>query len=104
MATTLDCLGRSLFDGLRLVVGLRVCVVKYISPKENRPNYSSDSAAYALIAEKLQCSGFALREWRIQAGHDAGELPGRSGADKDRTKELKREKRGKLLGTIVEQE
>ena len=38
--------------------------------KENRAAYSSDSAAYASIAEKLGCSRFTLREWCIQAELD----------------------------------
>ena len=33
--------------------------------KENRSDYSSDSAAYASIAEKLGCSRFPLRQWCI---------------------------------------
>ena len=59
--------------------------------KENRPDYSSDSAAYASITEKLGCSRFTLRQWCIQAERDAGERPGRSSADKARIKELERE-------------
>ena len=58
--------------------------------KENRSDYSSDSAAYALIAEKLGCSRFPLRQWCIQAEHDAGERPDRSSADRARIKELER--------------
>ena len=34
--------------------------------KENRPDCSSDSAAYDSTAEKLGCSRFTLREWCIQ--------------------------------------
>ena len=59
--------------------------------KENRPDYSSDSAAYASIAEKLGCSRFTLRQWCIQTERDAGERPGRSSADKAKIKELERE-------------
>ena len=44
--------------------------------KENRPNYSSDSAACASIAEKLGCSRFTLRQWRIPADY---EIPGDRG-------------------------
>ena len=36
----------------------------------DRPSYSSDSAACASIAEKLRCSRFMLRQWRIQAELD----------------------------------
>ena len=60
--------------------------------KENRPDCSRDSAACASIAEKLGCSRFTLRQWRIQAERDAGERPrGRSSADKAGIKELERE-------------
>ncbi len=44
--------------------------------KENRPDYSSDSAACASVAEKLGCSRFTLRQWCIQAERDAGERTG----------------------------
>ena len=47
---------------------LRVRGVQLV--KENRSDCSSDSAAYALIAEKLGCSRFPLREWCIQADLD----------------------------------
>ena len=36
--------------------------------KEIRPDHSSDSAACALIAEKLGCSRFTLREWLHPGG------------------------------------
>ena len=49
----------------------RACGVRLI--QENRPKCSSDRAACALIAEKLECSSFTLCEWRIQAERDAGE-------------------------------
>ena len=68
---------------------LRVRGVRLV--KENRPDYSSDSAAYASIAEKLGCSRFTLRQWCIQTERDAGERPGRSSADKAKIKELERE-------------
>ena len=56
---------------------LRVRGVRLV--KENRPDCSRDSAVYASIAEKLGCSRFTLRQWRIQAERDAGERP-RAGA------------------------
>ena len=59
--------------------------------KENRADYSSDSAAYSSIAEKLGCSRYTLRQWCLQAERDAGDRPGRSSADKARIKELERE-------------
>ena len=46
--------------------------------KENRPDCTSDSAAYASIAEKLECSRFTLRQWGIQEERHAGY--GRAGA------------------------
>ena len=42
---------------------LRVRGVRLV--KENRSNYSSDSATCASIAEKLGCSRFTFREWCI---------------------------------------
>ena len=57
--------------------------------KENRPDYSSDSAAYVSIAEKLGCSHFLLREWCIQAERDADEQLDRNSADKAKIKDLK---------------
>ena len=59
--------------------------------KENRSDCSNDSVAYASIVEKLGCSRFPLRERCIQTSRDAGERPGRSSADKARTRKLERE-------------
>ena len=44
-------------------------------------DYSSDSAAYALIAEKLGCSRYTLREWCVPAGPDVTKRLVRSNAD-----------------------
>ena len=55
--------------------------------KENRSNCSSDSAAYASIAEKLGCSRFANGASRRSATPGSG----RSSAGKARIKELERE-------------
>jgi hypothetical protein len=40
--------------------------------RENRADYSSDTAAYRTIAPKLGCSPDNLRSWCQQAEHDAG--------------------------------
>ena len=74
---------------------LRVRGVRLI--KENRSNYSSDSAAYASIAEKLGCSRFPLREWCIQAERDAGERPGRSSSGKNQHLVAKDSKQSAML-------
>ena len=42
--------------------------------RENRVNYSIDSAAYKAIAPKLGCSPDSLRVWCQQAERDAHEL------------------------------
>ena len=44
--------------------------------RENRVNYSSDSAAYKAIAPKLGCSPDSLRVWCQQAERDDGQRAG----------------------------
>ena len=61
--------------------------------RENRVNYSSDSAAYKAIAPKLGCSPDSLRVWCQQAERDEGQRAGLTSAEKDRIKELERENR-----------
>ena len=61
--------------------------------RENRADYSSDSAAYRAIAPKLGCSPDSLRVWCQQAERDAGQRAGLTSAKKDRIKELEREVR-----------
>ena len=60
---------------------------------EQRPNYSSDNAAYLAIAPKLGCSPDTLRSWHHQSERDAGERVGMSSEDKARLKQLERENR-----------
>lgn len=59
--------------------------------REQRPDYTSDSAAYRALGAKLGCSPDTLRSWHLQAARDAGEQPGLSSEDKARIKELERE-------------
>ena len=61
--------------------------------RENRADYSSDTAAYKAIAPKLGCSPDSLRVWCQQAERDAGQRAGLTSAEKDRIKELEREVR-----------
>ena len=59
--------------------------------REQRPDYTSDNAAYRAIASKLGCSHDTLRAWCIQAARDAGERGGVTGEEKARIKALERE-------------
>lgn len=61
--------------------------------RENRADYSSDTAAYKAIAPKLGCSPDSLRVWCQQAERDTGQRAGLTSAEKDRIKELEREVR-----------
>ncbi|MFV0513779.1 MAG: IS3 family transposase [Jhaorihella sp.] len=61
--------------------------------RENRADYTSDTAAYRAIAPKLGCSPDSLRVWCQQAERDAGQRAGLTSAEKDRIKELERENR-----------
>lgn len=61
--------------------------------RENRADYSSDTAAYKAIAPKLGCSPDSLRVWCQRAERDAGQRAGLTSAEKDRIKELEREVR-----------
>ena len=61
--------------------------------RENRADYSSDTAAYKAIAPKLGCSPDSLRVWCQQAERDTGQRVGLTSAEKDRIKELEREVR-----------
>jgi len=48
--------------------------------RDNRVDYTSDTAAYRAIAPKLGCSPDSLRVWRQQAARDAGERAGLTSA------------------------
>jgi len=61
--------------------------------RENRADYSSDTAAYKAIAPKFGCSPDSLRVWCQQAERDTGQRAGLTSAEKDRIKELEREVR-----------
>lgn len=61
--------------------------------RENRADYSSDTAAYKAIAPKLGCSPDSLRVWCQRAERDTGQRAGLTSAEKDRIKELEREVR-----------
>ena len=61
--------------------------------RENRANYSSDTAACKAIAPKLGCSPDSLRVWCQQAERDDGQCAGLTTEEKDRIKELEREVR-----------
>lgn len=61
--------------------------------KKQRPEYSSDNAAFRAIAPKLGCSSDSLRAWCRQAERDAGERPGLTSDEKARLRDLERENR-----------
>ena len=61
--------------------------------RENRADYSSDTAAYKAIAPKLGCSPDSLRVWCQQTERVTGQRAGLTSAEKDRIKELEREVR-----------
>ena len=61
--------------------------------KEHRGEYSSDSACYRAISEKLGCNADTLRGWCKQAAIDAGNCSGMTSEEKARLKALEREVR-----------
>ena len=61
--------------------------------RENRADYTSDTAAYRAITPKLGCSPGSLRVWCQQTERDAGQRAGLTSAEKDPIKELEREVR-----------
>ena len=61
--------------------------------REQRSEYSSDTAACRAIAPKLGCSPDSLRVWCQQAERDAGQRLGLTSEEKDRIKDLEREVR-----------
>ena len=61
--------------------------------REHRSDYTSDNAAYRVIASKLGCSHDTLRAWCLQAARDAGERAGLTTDERARLKQLERENR-----------
>lgn len=57
--------------------------------REQRPDYTSDNAAYRAIASKLGCSHDTLRAWCIQASRDAGERVGVTSDEKARIADVR---------------
>ena len=58
---------------------------------ENTGAHESQWAAIQSVAEKIGCSGEALRKWVRSAERDAGKRSGPTTAQSDRLKELERE-------------
>jgi len=58
--------------------------------REHEQEHSSQWAAIQSIAEKMGCSGEALRNWVRVAEIDDGERPGVSTDERQRVKELER--------------
>ena len=57
--------------------------------REQRPDHTSDTAAYRAIASKLGCSHDTLRAWCSQAARDAGERSGPNSAETAQSEPLK---------------
>jgi transposase-like protein len=55
--------------------------------RENRADYSSDTAAYKAIAPKLGCSPDSLRVWCQQVERDIGQRAGLTSDTSHRTKQ-----------------
>ena len=60
---------------------------------EQQDAHESQWAAIVSIAEKMGCSGEALRKWVRQAERDTGQRPGLTTNERERLKELERENR-----------
>ena len=60
---------------------------------ETQDDYRTQWAAIRSIAEKIGCSGEALRNWVRQAEADAGARPGLTTDERERLRELERENR-----------
>lgn len=58
---------------------------------ETQDDYPTQWAAIRSIADKIGCSGEALRNWVRQAETDAGTRPGLSTDERARMRELERE-------------
>jgi transposase-like protein len=59
--------------------------------REHGAEHPSQWAAIASIASKLGCTTETLRRWVRQAGRDAGQRPGVTTDERQRSKELERE-------------
>ncbi len=60
---------------------------------ETQDDYPTRWGAIRSIAEKIGCSGEALRNWVRQAEADAGQRPGLTSDERERLRELERENR-----------
>ena len=60
---------------------------------ETQDDYDTQWAAIRSIADKIGCSGEALRNWVRQAEADAGTRPGLTSDERERLLELERENR-----------
>ena len=60
---------------------------------ETQDNYDTQWAAIRSIADKIGCSGEALRNWVRQAETDTGGRPGLTSDDRERLRELEKENR-----------
>ena len=60
---------------------------------EQEPSYGSRWAALTSIAGKIGCTPATLRKWVQRAEIDDGQRPGRTSAELDELKALKRENR-----------
>ena len=60
---------------------------------ETQDDYPTQWAAIRSIADKIGCSGEALRNWVRQAETDTGGRPGLTSDDRERLRELEKENR-----------
>ncbi len=60
---------------------------------EQQDEYPTRWSAIRSIAEKIGCSGEALRHWVRQAERDTGQRPGLASDERERLKELEKENR-----------
>jgi len=60
---------------------------------ETQDDYPTQWAAIRSIADKIGCSGEALRNWVRQAETDAGGRPGLTSDERERLRELEKENR-----------
>ena len=58
---------------------------------EHAPDYTSETEAICSIAEKVGCSGEALRKWVRQSEVDDGTRVGQTTSERDELQRLKRE-------------